>query len=249
MMKLTMKMLRFIQHLEAVEVEMRYPDLPRAFVQLIIQLPKDEQGKYPTGAELTEFIMRHAPEREWFVQQDARLNAQTDAMQALPRELQELAPLKPLGRVREWWEDENVQPAQLVDGEWVRPVVAVDMRAPHNLAMLKQRLIQEIARVRYEKETGGISVNGVQVLTDRESQFTVSAAYARATSDPTATVRWKAVNGFVTLDAAAIIQTGAAVFNHVQTCFSREGELREQIEAAGTLNALLRIDIQAGWGR
>lgn len=240
--------LRFIQHMEAVEVDFRYPDLQRAFAQMVLILPKDPGGKYLTGTALTAQIESMAPPRSWFEEQDARLAAQTPALQSLPAELKALAPIKPLGRRREWYEDENVQPAQLIGGEWARPTIAVDLRTPQNLATLKQRLTSEVANLRWAKETGGINVNGAMVLTDRESQATITGAYTRAVADPTTTVEWKAVNGFVMLDAAAIMQTGNAVFNHVQKCFSRERELVSMIEAAGTVHALLQIDISAGWG-
>ena len=240
--------LRFIQHLESIEVVYRHSDLPSAFAQVIVSLPKDAAGNFKSGDELQASIASQAPPREWFVAQNAKLNAETAAMQALPAELQELAPIKQLHAQLNWFEDAVVQPARVVEGEWVRPAVAVDLRSPQNLATLKQRLAAELARVRYEHETGGVIVNGATVLTDRESQATIIGAYARANADAGATVQWKAANGFVTLDAAAIMQFGNAVFNHVQSCFAREGVLREQIDLAGSVHALMQIDIAAGWG-
>ena len=239
--------LRFIQHLESLEVVYRHSDLPSAVAQVIVSLPKDAGGNFMSGDELQASIASQAPPREWFVAQNAKLNAETAAMQALPAELQALAPIKPLLSIPHWYEDSVVQPAQLVDGEWVRPVVTVDLRSPQNLATLKQRLAAELARVRYEHETGGVVVNGAKVQTDRESQATITGAYARATADVGASLQWKAENGFFTLNAAEIMQFGNAVFNHVQACFAREGVLLEQIDLAGSVHALLQIDIHTGW--
>lgn len=158
------------------------------------------------------------------------------------------APILPLDRPLEWFEDSSVGVPQEVEGQWLRPVEAVDLRAEANLAMLKARLLAKLADVRYQHETGGIVINGAEVKTDRESQSTITGAYARAISNPAATVKWKADNGFVTLDAEAIKMFGGAVFDHVQGCFAREAELTDLVSAAGDVAGLMSIGIEAGWG-
>ncbi len=112
---------------------------------------------------------------------------------------------------------------------------------------LKGRMLAALADVRYRHETGGVMINGSLVKTDRESQATITGAYARATTNPATVIEWKADNGFVTLDAAAIIHFGGAVFDHVQGCFARERALSELIDAAATIDDLIAIDIEAGW--
>ncbi|UBB16129.1 DUF4376 domain-containing protein [Comamonas odontotermitis] len=160
------------------------------------------------------------------------------------------APIQPLDRALEWFEDARVGLPQLVGGEWVRPVEAVDLRADANLPVLKERLLLRLADVRYQHETGGILINGSQVKTDRESQATITGAYTRAIDDPATTVRWKADNHFVTLDAEAIKMFGGAVFAHVQGCFAHEADFAEQIELCKKVDALLvlAVMINEGWG-
>lgn len=157
------------------------------------------------------------------------------------------APIQPLGRELEWFEDSRVGLSQEIEGQWLRPVEAVDLRTESNLEMLRARLLARLADVRYQHETGGIVVNGAEVKTDRESQGTITGAYARAISDPATTVKWKADNGFVTLDADAIKMFGGAVFDHVQGCFAREAELTDLVNAAEDVAGLMSIDIEAGW--
>lgn len=159
------------------------------------------------------------------------------------------APIKSLDRSLEWFEDARVGSPQVIDGIWWRPVEAVDLRTQDNLAVLKERLLSRLADVRYQHETGGIEINGSQVKTDREIQATITGAYARAISDPATTVRWKADNGFVLLDADAIKMFGGAVFDHVQSCFAHEADFAEQIERCAKLVdlLLLAVMIEEGW--
>ncbi|WP_395026605.1 DUF4376 domain-containing protein [Comamonas odontotermitis] len=159
------------------------------------------------------------------------------------------APIRLLDRPLEWFEDSRVGLPQQIGDEWVRPVVAVDLREVADLPTLKARLLTVLADVRFQHETGGIVINGSQVKTDRESQSTITGAYTRALDDPATTVRWKAENHFVTLDAEAIKMFGAAVFAHVQGCFAREAELAEQIDLCENVSGLqaLGVTILEGW--
>ena len=158
------------------------------------------------------------------------------------------APITALTRALEWFEDSRVSLPQLVDGVWLRPVEAIDLRMPDNLALLKDRLKAKLADVRYQHEVGGVTINGALVKTDRESQATITGAYARASVNPATTVSWKADNGFVVIDAAEIMFFGDAVFSHVQGCFDLERHFNELIDAAETVDTLTGIDITEGWG-
>ena len=93
----------------------------------------------------------------------------------------------------------------------------------------------EIAAARYTAETGGCSVDGVTIATDRGSQALLTAAVVSARLDPEFKTRWKCADGrFVTLDAFQLRAIGDAVIAHVEACFARESELCEQIDAATT---------------
>jgi hypothetical protein len=81
------------------------------------------------------------------------------------------------------------------------------------------------ASKRYEKETGGITLNGIPIATDRQSQAMITGAYNYVQVNAAATIKWKAENGFVELNAAQITALALAVGAHVQACFAKEAEV------------------------
>lgn len=111
-----------------------------------------------------------------------------------------------------------------------------------DLEKLKVEKRAEIADKRWQYETSGITVAGVEIATDRESQALLTAAVLKVKDDPSYTVNWKAKNGWAVLDAATILAVVDAVRSHVQACFDREKELQEQVEAATTIEELNTIE-------
>ena len=107
---------------------------------------------------------------------------------------------------------------------------------------LKRAKQDEIAAARYATETGGCTVDGVTIATDRGSQALLTAAVVSARLDPEFKTKWKCAGGhFVSLDAFQLRAIGDAVIAHVESCFAREGELCEQIDAAQTPEELAAI--------
>lgn len=117
-----------------------------------------------------------------------------------------------------------------------------------SLSVAKAQARKALAAKRYEVETGGITVNGTPVKTDRETQSILTAARTRALEDGNFSVDWKVSNGvFVTLDAATIIAIANAVADHVQACFSNEKALDVLIAAAADVAAVRAVDLKSGW--
>jgi hypothetical protein len=107
---------------------------------------------------------------------------------------------------------------------------------------LKRAKQDEIAAARYAAETGGCTVDGVTIATDRGSQALLTAAVVTARLDLEFKTRWKCADGrFVTLDAMQLRAIGDAVIAHVEECFAHEGELCELIDAAQTPEDLAAI--------
>lgn len=107
---------------------------------------------------------------------------------------------------------------------------------------LKAAKRAEIAAARYADETGGCTVDGVTIATDRGSQALLTAAVVSARLDLEFKTRWKCADGrFVTLDAMQLRAIGDAVIAHVEACFAREGDLYELIDAAETPEDLTAI--------
>lgn len=114
-------------------------------------------------------------------------------------------------------------------------------------ATFKTEMKNILAAYRYNKEVGGLTLNGQLIVqTDRESRPNLIAARMMATENPAYTVTWKAVNNaFVTLNAQQVIEIADAVAIHVQKCFSVEADISAQIEA-GTIQ-LTTAAIQAAF--
>jgi len=106
----------------------------------------------------------------------------------------------------------------------------------------KPALKSYAAAVRYRKETSSTTVNGIILLTDRESQTMIIGAVVAAMRDPSFTVRWKVADGsFMVLDAPTIIAIGTAMSAFIEACFSAEAHVAEQIDA-GTITTIEQVD-------
>jgi hypothetical protein len=97
------------------------------------------------------------------------------------------------------------------------------------------------AAKRYVVETGGIVINGMSVMTDRQSQSLITGAYNYVDANPDVTVQFKTTSGFVELTATQIKAVANAVAAHVQASFAAEGAIDQEI-IAGTITTTAEID-------
>lgn len=105
----------------------------------------------------------------------------------------------------------------------------------------------DVAQRRYEKETGGVSVAGVVVRTDRESQAMLTGAKSFSDVNPDALIDWKTADGWAKIDRATLTSIAQAVGAHVQACFSNERVHHEAIDALSTSADMEAYDISTGW--
>jgi hypothetical protein len=142
--------------------------------------------------------------------------------------------------IMEYFKDKNgniysVSPIQAPKKEWIA-LTETEVEAHLNpkipFATAKENKYAEIAAARYNAEIAGVTVNGVSIKTDRESQGLITGAALKAMQDSTYSCRWKTESGFVELTAPQILAIADAVRAHVQSCFDREAELLPLIEAA-----------------
>lgn len=113
--------------------------------------------------------------------------------------------------------------------EWVPPDPSVDDLKSH------------AAAVRFARETGGLTIGGQNIATDRESQTLITGAYNLALQDPNLAINWKTATGFVQIDAPTMIAIATSVAQHVQSCFIKEAEVVADIEG-GTITTYAQID-------
>lgn len=102
------------------------------------------------------------------------------------------------------------------------------------------------AENRFELETGGVTVGGDTILTDRASQAMISGAYNYVQANPGTTIQFKTADGFVELTAAQMTAIANAVGAHVQTCFAAEKAIAADI-ASGAIATTAEIDTDSRW--
>lgn len=132
-----------------------------------------------------------------------------------------------------------VGPSLALDGDHVTATWEVESLGAEEIATIlagaKAAKKDELAAARYAAEIAGVTVGGVTVRTDRESQALITGAALKATQDGTYSCTWKTESGFVTLNAGTIIAVADAVRTHVQTCFDTEAAKCALIDAAQTV--------------
>lgn len=110
------------------------------------------------------------------------------------------------------------------------------------LESAKTAKLAELAEARWQAETGGITINGILVMTDDRSKVLLAGAVDEARNDPKFTTIWKGVGGiWVTLDAKTIITIGEAVSKHTQACFAKEGDLAKKVRSCVTIEEVESI--------
>lgn len=107
------------------------------------------------------------------------------------------------------------------------PFSAEEIAATQSVSALKAYA----AAKRYAVETGGITVAGKSILTDRASQSMIAGAKALVDADPTAIIDFKLASEWIQIDATALNAIALAVGRHVQACFSAEKAIHSAIEA------------------
>ena len=114
--------------------------------------------------------------------------------------------------------------------------------------MARAEKLAALAALRYQKETGGITLAGVAVRTDRESQAQLNGAYVSLKEGLIPDTPWKAANGWMPLTFADIAPIAQAVAAHVRACFAAERAHAQAIaQLPDDVAALDGYDISTGW--
>jgi len=110
---------------------------------------------------------------------------------------------------------------------------------------LKESLIDALAEIRWQHETGGITLtNGISVKTDRESQSAIFNGYNTLKNGLLSSSPWKFKGQWVDVTLEDIEPIAQAVSRHVKACFSAEKAVSDLIDKATDTDALLAIDLQ-----
>ena len=108
-------------------------------------------------------------------------------------------------------------------------------------------IINELAKIRYQHEIGGVNIGDIIIDTNRQSQALINGAYSTTLINPNTTINFKATTGWINLNANDIINIATIVSMHVQSCFNRELELYTLIKSSNNINDIINIDLNSGW--
>ena len=180
----------------------------------------------------------------------------------LPESLSDLSWTDPALGVQDcaWWPEEDASGELGTNRKWGAEVLTLDAERQVVLVTRKQVAMTaaekaardsaiaaewagRIAARRFQAETGGVIVEGIQVNTERDSQALLTGAAFAASLDPEYQIKWKAATGFVDLTAQQIIGVASAVRAFVQACFNREADLLGAV-ADGSITAEM---MEEGW--
>ncbi|MBB5862583.1 DUF4376 domain-containing protein [Xanthomonas sp. 3058] len=125
--------------------------------------------------------------------------------------------------------------------------IPVPNAAPETVETMRAALRALTTQRRWEFETGGIAIGGVQVGTSTEDQNRISTVLAAADLGTVETVDFKANSGWVTLTLGEIRGIAAAISSHVQACFTAERAHHEAIDALDSIEELQAYDVSSGW--
>lgn len=101
----------------------------------------------------------------------------------------------------------------------------------------KTQLKAALAECRYNKEVGGIVLEGLPIPTDDRAKTLIAGKYSKviAESPPDATFTIKVAGQFMTITYADLVAIFNAVNAHVQKCFDSEAVVYTAIEAGEVL--------------
>lgn len=132
----------------------------------------------------------------------------------------------------------GIKKPQWVNGAWV---------SGQTLDEVKADKLAALASYRFDVETAGISVGGVNIKTDRESQAMLTGAYTLMTMDPSRQINWKGGNKWSHTDNVTLAAVALAVGNHVQSCFDKEEAHYNAIVVLTSIEEVKNYDFSTGW--
>ena len=143
-----------------------------------------------------------------------------------------------------WWEQGKTVKSIEVGTTGIQQSIPTSMLNLSTLS-LESAKINKLTRLsveRYIYEISGITLNGIQIQTDRTTQATVSAAFISLSQGLATSIDWKTGSGqWIAIGLPEITAIAQAVVSHVQNAFSLEKTLSDQVNAATTIEEVESI--------
>ncbi|MGV6485758.1 DUF4376 domain-containing protein [Stenotrophomonas indicatrix] len=131
--------------------------------------------------------------------------------------------------------------------EWLENNTPLPVEPQRSLDELRADLLTAATAERWNRETGGITIGGVQVGTTLDDQNRMSGVLSAIQLGGLESVDFKAQSGWVQLTAPELQGIALAISAHVQACFTAERAHHEAIEQLQTQADVDAYDVLAGW--
>lgn len=128
-----------------------------------------------------------------------------------------------------------------VEGGYLQEFDVVDRPLDEAKAALKERVTEK----RWEKETAGVTVDGLDFKTGVEDRTRLAVALAGMNADEE--IDFKCGNGWLKMSYAELQHINVVISKYVEACFSKERALHDTIDGAATVSALASLDLDADW--
>lgn len=100
-----------------------------------------------------------------------------------------------------------------------------------------------IAAWRYRRETAGVLLGDVRISTDPGSQGKIAGALTSMQAGFITSTPWKGENGWIDVGLDQVTAIARAVAEHVQSCFTQERDLVEQVDACTSIEQVDAITL------
>lgn len=136
------------------------------------------------------------------------------------------------------------------NGVWYQRWVLRDLTADEiasRTKFLRDSLMAAATGLRWERETGGITVGGSRVDTTRADQDSINRVLSRAPEAGISLVNFKASSGWVRgMPIEQLRQIAIVIARHVQACYDAEMAHHDVIEQLPA-DELASYDVTQGW--
>jgi hypothetical protein len=131
--------------------------------------------------------------------------------------------------------------------EWLANNTPMPLEPERSLEEWKASLKADATAARWNHETGGITIGGVQVGTTLDDQNRLSGVLSAIQLGGLESVDFKAQSGWTQLTAEQLQGIALAISNHVQACFTAERAHHEAIDLLDGIAFCQAYDVTQGW--
>lgn len=131
-----------------------------------------------------------------------------------------------------------------VNGGYVQEFTVVERG---DLDSVKNAMKERVTAKRWEVETGGIDIDGLEIQSGIDDQNRIATAIQGMEAAGMSETDFKAANGWASITLEQLKGVRVAMAMHVEACFKRERALHEAIDACTSVAEIAALDLTAGW--